>query len=43
VWSGDPFEFSTRAERVYLKGVLQQGTTRQDELTARYRAKVLRK
>lgn len=37
VWSGDPFEFGTRAERVYIRGVLQTGTSRQDELAERYR------
>jgi imidazolonepropionase-like amidohydrolase len=37
VWSGDPFEFSTRAERVYIRGVLQGGKSRQDELAERYR------
>ncbi|MEA3245180.1 MAG: amidohydrolase family protein [Gemmatimonadota bacterium] len=37
VWSGDPFEFGTRAERVYIRGVLQTGKSRQDELAERYR------
>ncbi|HVZ48342.1 MAG TPA: amidohydrolase family protein [Gemmatimonadaceae bacterium] len=37
VWSGDPFEFGTRAERVYIRGQLQGGTSRQDELAERYR------
>lgn len=37
VWSADPFEFGTRAERVYIRGKLQGGTSRQDELAARYR------
>jgi len=37
VWSGDPFEIGTRAERVYIRGSLQTGTSRQDELAARYR------
>lgn len=37
VWSGDPFEFATRAERVYIRGVLQTGRSRQDELAERYR------
>lgn len=37
VWSGDPFEFGTRAERVYIRGALQTGPSRQDELAERYR------
>lgn len=37
VWSGDPFEFGSRAERVYIRGVLQTGKSRQDELAERYR------
>ncbi len=37
VWDGDPFEFSTTATQVYIRGVLQRGPSRQDELTARYR------
>jgi imidazolonepropionase-like amidohydrolase len=37
VWSGDPFEFATRAERVYIRGALQSGDSRQDELAKRYR------
>lgn len=37
VWSGDPFEFGTRAERVYIRGALQTGRSRQDELAERYR------
>ncbi|MBM4193645.1 MAG: amidohydrolase family protein [Gemmatimonadetes bacterium] len=37
VWSGDPFEFETRAERVYIRGALQSGRSRQDELSERYR------
>jgi imidazolonepropionase-like amidohydrolase len=37
VWSGDPFELSTRAERVYIRGALQTGRSRQDELAERYR------
>ncbi len=38
VWDGDPFEFSTRATHVFIRGVLQTGASRQDELTARYRS-----
>lgn len=37
VWSGDPFEFSTEAEHVFVKGVEVQGRSRQDELAERYR------
>ncbi|MHB8840007.1 MAG: amidohydrolase family protein, partial [Gemmatimonadaceae bacterium] len=36
VWSGDPFEFGTTAETVLIRGVVQTGTSRQDELTKRY-------
>ena len=37
IWNGDPFEFSTRAEQVFIRGVKQGGKSRQDELTERYR------
>ncbi|MGQ0764915.1 MAG: amidohydrolase family protein [Gemmatimonadota bacterium] len=37
LWSGDPFEPMTRAERVFVSGVEVQGTSRQDELMRRYR------
>jgi imidazolonepropionase-like amidohydrolase len=37
VWSGDPFEFATRAERVFVRGREHTAPTRQDELTQRYR------
>lgn len=37
VWSGDPFEIGTQAERVYIRGVQQTGRSRQDELAERYR------
>lgn len=37
IWSGDPFEPMTRAERVLVKGVEVQGPSRQDELMQRYR------
>ena len=37
VWSGDPFEFSTRAEHVWVRGVERTNEkTRQDLLTERY-------
>lgn len=39
VWDGDPFEFSSKAEKVYIRGTLQTGASRQDELVARYRSK----
>jgi imidazolonepropionase-like amidohydrolase len=37
VWDGDPFEFATRAERVFIRGVEVTGASRQDRLTERYR------
>jgi imidazolonepropionase-like amidohydrolase len=37
VWSGDPFEFATKAEKVYIRGALQGGKSRADELAERYR------
>jgi imidazolonepropionase-like amidohydrolase len=36
IWDGDPFEFSTVAEQVYIRGVLQTGDSRQDALMKRY-------
>nr|MBA3646867.1 amidohydrolase family protein [Gemmatimonadaceae bacterium] len=37
VWSGDPFEFTTRAEHVWVRGVERLNEkTRQDLLTDRY-------
>ena len=38
VWSGDPFELSTRAERVIIAGEEQSTRTRQTLLLERYRA-----
>jgi imidazolonepropionase-like amidohydrolase len=38
VWSGDPFEPATRAERVFVQGAEVQGPSRQDELMRRYRS-----
>ena len=38
IWSGDPFEFTTRAERVFVRGREYTERTRQDLLTDRYRA-----
>lgn len=37
VWSGDPFEFATRAEHVFVQGQRIVGPSRQDELAERYR------
>jgi imidazolonepropionase-like amidohydrolase len=37
VWSGDPFEPLTKAERVYIRGVEMQKPSRQDELMRRYK------
>jgi len=37
VWSGDPFEFATRAEHVLVRGRELRDDTRQDQLTRRYR------
>lgn len=39
VWSGDPFELSTRAEHVFVQGVEVQGPSRQDELMRKYRTR----
>lgn len=37
VWSGDPFEFATRAEHVFVHGREMHDISRQDLLTARYK------
>jgi imidazolonepropionase-like amidohydrolase len=37
VWSGDPFEFSTQVERVFIKGREIKEKSRQDMLTDRYK------
>jgi imidazolonepropionase-like amidohydrolase len=37
VWSGDPFEFTTRAEHVFVRGREYTDKTRQDLLIERYR------
>ena len=37
VWSGDPFEFATRAEHVFVRGVERVERSRQDLLTERYK------
>jgi imidazolonepropionase-like amidohydrolase len=36
VWSGDPFEFTTHAEHVLVRGIERTEKTRQDLLTERY-------
>lgn len=38
VWSGDPFEFSSAAERVFVRGRESSLRTREHELRERYRA-----
>jgi hypothetical protein len=37
VWTGDPFELSTRAEAVVIRGVVTSPDNRQVELLRRYR------
>jgi imidazolonepropionase-like amidohydrolase len=37
VWSGDPFDFASAAERVYIKGQLMSLRTRETELRDKYR------
>jgi imidazolonepropionase-like amidohydrolase len=37
IWSGDPFELYTRAEKVYVRGQEVQRPSRQDELMRRYK------
>ncbi len=37
VWSGDPFEFTTRAEHVFVRGREMHDVSRQDLLTDRYK------
>lgn len=37
IWSGDPFEFSTRVEHVYIHGKDAMSPSREDMLTKRYR------
>jgi imidazolonepropionase-like amidohydrolase len=37
VWSGDPFEFTTRVEHVFVRGREYNDKTRQDMLIERYR------
>ena len=37
VWSGDPFELTAGAERVFIKGVEMSRDTRQKQLLLKYR------
>lgn len=37
IWSGDPFELYTHADKVFVRGREVQGTSRQDELMRRYK------
>lgn len=37
VWSGDPFEFNTRAEHVFVRGARSMDPSRQDQLMERYK------
>jgi imidazolonepropionase-like amidohydrolase len=37
VWNGDPFEFATRAEHVFVRGKEIKVKTRQDMLIERYK------
>jgi imidazolonepropionase-like amidohydrolase len=36
IWSGDPFQFSSRAEQVFVRGKKIDTPSRQDLLTKRY-------
>jgi imidazolonepropionase-like amidohydrolase len=38
IWSGDPFEYATQPERVFVAGKDTRVTTRQELLTQRYRS-----
>lgn len=38
VWSGDPFEFATQPEHVFIRGREVRGPTRQDLLEQRYKS-----
>jgi len=37
IWSGDPFEFATQPERVFVRGVVVNAPSRQDLLEERYK------
>jgi imidazolonepropionase-like amidohydrolase len=39
IWDGDPFEFATSAERVFVRGVEISSGSRQDALTERYKVR----
>jgi imidazolonepropionase-like amidohydrolase len=38
IWSGDPFEFASRAEHVFVNGVQSSARTREDLLENRYKS-----
>ncbi len=38
VWSGDPFEFASQPEHVFIRGREVHATTRQDQLEQRYKS-----
>jgi imidazolonepropionase-like amidohydrolase len=38
VWSGDPFEFASQAEHVFIRGREVRAETRQDKLEQRYKS-----
>jgi imidazolonepropionase-like amidohydrolase len=42
VWSGDPFEFSTRVEHVFVRGAEVLAPSRQDQLSDRYKSGTLK-
>jgi imidazolonepropionase-like amidohydrolase len=42
VWSGDPFEFSTRVEHVFVRGADVLAPSRQDLLSDRYKGGTLK-
>jgi len=37
IWDGDPFEFASHAEAVFVRGKRYQDHSRQDQLTDRYK------
>jgi imidazolonepropionase-like amidohydrolase len=37
IWSGDPFEFASQPERVFVQGVQSSAPSRQDLLESRYK------
>lgn len=42
VWDGDPFEFTTRATHVFVRGRDARTASREDQLTERYRKRAVR-